>query len=86
MRKSWTDERLDHFAERVDRRFDEVDRRFDKVDREVNRRFDEMDARLARVEYGISTVQRAVVYLAVAQTGAILAGFAATSALIVTHT
>ena len=93
MRKSWTDERLDHFTERVDRRFDEVDRRFDevdrrfdKMDREVNRRFDEMDARLARVEYGISTVQRAVVYLAVAQTGAILAGFAAISALIVTHT
>ena len=97
MRKSWTDERLDHFEGKVDHRFDEVDRRldkmdlevnrrFDKMDREVNRRFDEMGSRLGRLEYGVSTVQRALVYLAVAQTGAILAGFAAISALIVTHT
>jgi hypothetical protein len=45
MRESWTDARLDDFAENTNRRFDSVERRMENGFSEMNRRFDAMDAR-----------------------------------------
>jgi tetrahydromethanopterin S-methyltransferase subunit G len=63
MRESWTDARLDDFAQHTDRRFDEVDHRFDKVDMQfeaVDRRFEDVDRRFdsleRRMEAGFSEV------------------------------
>lgn len=95
MRKSWTDDRLDDFADRIDRRFDGVDRRFDEIDRkftevdrrfkEVDRRLDEMNVRLGRVEEGVWSLQRTLAYGAIAMTTATLAGFTAMIALVATQ-
>lgn len=82
MRKSWTDERLDHFAESVDRRFDEVDRRFD----DVERRFDKIDLELHRVNDRLDGMGRAMIYAAFSITISVLAGYAAMIALVVTRT
>ena len=94
MRKSWTDERLDHFAEKVDRRFDEVDRRFDEVDRRfgeldlrVDKRFDKVEIELHRINDRLDGAgQGDDTTAAFTMTGGILAGFAAMIALIVTRT
>lgn len=91
MRESWTDERLDDFADHVNRRFDEVGRRFDEVGRrlgEVDRRIDSlerhMDKALNRLGDGLESVQRMMVYGVVALSGAFVAGFAALVGLIAT--
>jgi hypothetical protein len=89
MRKSWTDERLDHFAKSVDRRFDAVDRRFDEVDRrfdEFERRFDKIDVELNRVNDRLDGMGRAMIYAAFSITISVLAGYAAMIALVVTRT
>jgi hypothetical protein len=89
MRKSWTDERLDHFAESVDRRFDVMDRRFDEVDRrfdEFERRFDKIDVELNRVNDRLDGMGRAMIYAAFSITISVLAGYAAMIALVVTRT
>jgi DNA anti-recombination protein RmuC len=82
MRKSWTDERLDHFAESVDRRFDEVDRRFEEVDR----RFDKVDVELHRINDRLDDLGKTMYYAAFTMTGGILAGFAAMTTLVLTQT
>jgi hypothetical protein len=82
MRKSWTDERLDHFAESVDRRFDEMDRRFEEVDR----RFDKVDVELHRINDRLDDLGKAMYYAAFTMTGGILAGFAAMTTLVLTQT
>ena len=74
MRKTWTDERLDDFVVHVDRRFDEVDRRLDRVDTELHRINDRLDG-----------MQRTMVHAAVGMSAAILAGYAALAALVVTQ-
>ena len=89
MRKSWTDERLDHFEEKVDRRFDEVDRRFDEVDRrftEADKRFDNVDVELHRINDRLDDFGKAMYYAAATVTGGILASFAAMITLIMTRT
>jgi hypothetical protein len=96
MRKSWTDERLDHFAEGVDRRFDVVDRRFDEVDRrfdevdrrfdDFERRFDKIDVELHRVNDRLDGMGRAMIYAAFSITISVLAGYAAMITLVVTRT
>jgi hypothetical protein len=89
MRRSWTDERLDHFAESVDRRFDEVERRFDEVDRrfnDVERRFDKIDVELHRVNDRLDGMGRAMIYAAFSITISVLAGYAAMITLVVTRT
>lgn len=60
MRESWTDARLDDFAQHTDRRFDEVDRRFDSVERrmengfaEINVRFDALQGMLLQLGGGL---------------------------------
>jgi hypothetical protein len=73
MRKTWTDERLDHFAESVDRRFDVVDRRFDEVDR----RFDELKGEMNQVVGRLDTLTKAVVFSTLTLSGSFLAGFIA---------
>jgi hypothetical protein len=80
MRKSWTNERLDHFAEKVDRRFDEVDRRFDEVDRrfqEVDRRFDKVDHELRRINDRLDGLTKAMIFGTVTMSTSVLAGFVA---------
>lgn len=93
MRKSWTDDRLDHFEEKVDRRFDEVDRRFDEVDRrtrELDRRvekgFDKAEVEFQRINDRLDDFGKAMYYAAVTVTGGILASFAAMITLIMTQT
>ena len=81
MRESWTDERLDHFAEKVDWRFDQVDRRFDEVDR----RLDKVDHELHRVNDRLDGLARTMVHGFVAMTAAMMAGYAATIGLVVTQ-
>jgi hypothetical protein len=73
MRKSWTDERLDHFAEKVDRRFDEVDRRFQEVDR----RFDKVDHELRRINDRLDGLTKAMFFGTVTMSTSVLAGFVA---------
>ena len=92
-RKSWTDERLDHFEEKVDRRFDEVDRRFDAVDRRfgeldfrVEKGFDKAEIELHRINDRLDGLGKAMYYGAFTITGGILACFAAMITLIVTRT
>jgi tetrahydromethanopterin S-methyltransferase subunit G len=82
MRKSWTDDRLDHFAERVDWRFDEVDRRLEEVDR----RFDKVDVELHRINDRLDDLGKTMYYAAFTMTGGILAGFAAMTTLVLTQT
>jgi hypothetical protein len=86
MRKSWTDERLDHFAESVDRRFDGVDRRIDELDQRVDKRFDKVDIELHRINDRLDGMSRVMIFAAFSMTGAILAGYAAIVALVVTRT
>jgi hypothetical protein len=93
MRKSWTDERLDHFAESVDRRFDVVDRRFDEVDRRINeldqrvdKRFDKVDIELHRINDRLDGMSKVMIVAAFTMTSAILAGYAAIVALVLTRT
>jgi hypothetical protein len=81
MRESWTDDRLDHFAERVDQRFDEVNRRFDEADK----RFDKFEVELHRINDRLDTTSRAIVYGALTLSGSMVAGFVAMTALIVTQ-
>jgi tetrahydromethanopterin S-methyltransferase subunit G len=45
VRESWTDARLDDFAQNTDRRFDSVERRMEVGFAEMRGRFDAMDAR-----------------------------------------
>jgi RNase H-fold protein (predicted Holliday junction resolvase) len=88
MRKSWTDERLDHFSERVDRRFDEVDRRFDEVDRrftEADKRFDKFEVEFQRINDRLDVVGKSIIYGALTLSGSMVAGFVAMTALIVTQ-
>jgi hypothetical protein len=73
MRKSWTDERLDHFTEKVDRRFDEVDHRF----REVDRRFDSVDHELHRINDRLDGLAKAMIFGILTLSGSMLAGFIA---------
>jgi hypothetical protein len=87
MRKSWTDERLDHFEGKVDRRFDEVDRRFDTVDRrftEADKRFDKFEVELRRINDRLDGMGKAMYYGAFTMTGGFVACFAAMTTLIVT--
>jgi tetrahydromethanopterin S-methyltransferase subunit G len=86
MRKSWTDERLDHFEEKVDRRFDEVDRRFGELDRRVEKGFDKAEIELHRINDRLDDLGKAMYYGAFTMTGGILACFAAMITLIVTRT
>ena len=81
MRKSWTDERLDHFEEKVDLRFDEVDRRFTELDKRVDRGFDKVDVELHRINDRLDGLGKVMIYGYVTMTGGILAGFAAMIAL-----
>lgn len=74
MRKSWTDERLDDFRVDVDRRFNEVDRRFDRVETE-----------LQRINNRLDDIHRTMVHGFVVMTAAMMAGYAAVTALIVTQ-
>ena len=84
MRKSWTDERLDHFTGSVDRRFDVVDRRFDEVDRRideldhrVDKRFDKVDHELHRINDRLDGLSKAMVFGTLTLSGSMLAGFVA---------
>jgi tetrahydromethanopterin S-methyltransferase subunit G len=77
MRESWTDERLDEFGKRIDERFDRVDERFDDVQREMRQEFGKVDKRLDRLADGLESVQRALIFGAIAMSSAFLAGFAA---------
>jgi tetrahydromethanopterin S-methyltransferase subunit G len=86
MRKSWTDERLDHFEEKVDRRFDEVDRRFGELDLRVEKGFDKAEIELHRINDRLDDLGKAMYYGAFTMTGGILACFAAMITLIVTRT
>jgi tetrahydromethanopterin S-methyltransferase subunit G len=86
MRKSWTDERLDHFEEKVDRRFDEVDRRFGELDLRVEKGFDKVEIELHRINDRLDDLGKAMYYGAFTMTGGILACFAAMITLIVTRT
>jgi hypothetical protein len=81
MREKWTDDRLDDLNHRVDLGFDRVDRRFDQVDK----RFDRVDARFDLLESRFDTMQRTMVQAVIALTGAMLAGWAALTALIATQ-
>jgi hypothetical protein len=82
MRESWTDERLDDFRGEVNRRFDEVDRRFGEVDR----RFDKVDTQLNRVNDRLDGLHKVLVFGIIAYTSAMLAGYGAIVALIITRT
>jgi tetrahydromethanopterin S-methyltransferase subunit G len=86
MRKSWTDERLDHFEEKVDRRFDEVDRRLGELDLRVEKGFDKAEIELHRINDRLDDLSKAMYYGAFTMTGGILACFAAMITLIVTRT
>ncbi|MDQ3724615.1 MAG: hypothetical protein M3335_01790 [Actinomycetota bacterium] len=80
MRESWTDERLDEFGKRIDERFDRVDEKFDRVDErfdDIDKRFEQVDKRLDRLADGLESVQRALIFGAIAMSSAFLAGFAA---------
>lgn len=74
MRESWTDERLDDFADHVDQRFDAVDKRFDRVEAELQRVNDRLDG-----------LQRTMVHGFVTMTAAIVAGNAALIGLVATQ-
>lgn len=82
MRKTWTDDRLDHFALDVDRRFDEVSRRFDAVDR----RFDKVEAELHRINDRLDSMGKALIYGAFSFTIATLTGYGAMIALVTSRT
>jgi hypothetical protein len=86
MRKSWTDERLDHFEEKVDRRFDEIDRRFGELDLRVEKGFDKVEIELHRINDRLDDLGKAMYYGAFTMTGGIIACFAAMITLIVTRT
>lgn len=85
IRSTWTDERLDEFGKRMDERFDRVDERFDHVDEKFDRvdekfdhvdeNFDRVDDRLARLELGIDSNGRAIIFLAVSMSASVIAGF-----------
>lgn len=84
MRESWTDERLDEFGKRMDERFDRVDERIKDLDVRVkqgfvqaDKRFEVVDKRLDRLADGIESVQRALIFGAIAMSSAVIAGFAA---------
>jgi tetrahydromethanopterin S-methyltransferase subunit G len=84
MRKSWTDERLDHFEEKVDHRFDEVDRRFTELDKRVDRGFDKCEVEFHRINDRLDGMHQTMVYGIVGMTGAMFAGYAATIGLVLT--
>lgn len=70
MRESWTDERLDEFAKGVDERFD-------AVQREMRQEFEQVNKHLDRLGNGLETVQRTIIFGAIAMSSAIIAGFGA---------
>lgn len=83
-RESWTDERLDEFGKRMDERFDRVDERIGDVRREmkeqsaqVDRRFEQVNEQLGKLSTGLESVQKAIVFGAIAMSSAFIAGFAA---------
>lgn len=92
MRKSWTDERLDHFKARVDERFDDVDRRFKEVDRRLGRI--EFEMREMRGEIGgmrgeiggihdrLDSMQRMMFHGVIALSASIVAGFGGMAGLL----
>jgi hypothetical protein len=89
MRESWTDDRLDDFRERteenfrhVDRRFEQVDKRFDRVDADLRELRGESKALRGEMNERFESLQRQMVYAAIAMTTAMLAGYAALAGLI----
>jgi hypothetical protein len=92
MVKEWTDGRLDDLSKGIDRgfkqvdhRFDQVDHRFDRVEGEVKSGRQEMRNEFAAMRKEINGVHRAMVFGAIAMTGAILTGFAGICGLIATQ-
>jgi hypothetical protein len=80
MRKSWTDERLNHFEEKVDLRFDEVDRRFDEIARrfmEADKRFDKFEVEFQRINDRLDGLGKVMIYGHVAMTCALIAAMIA---------
>jgi len=96
MPEQWTEGRLDELSskvdrgfEQVDRKFEQVDRRFEKVDADIHALRVEMKTEFAalraeneRTHDRIDSVQRAIAFAAIAQTSAIIAGFAAMCTLL----
>lgn len=70
VRESWTDERLDEFAKRIDERFD-------AMQREMGQEFEQVNKQLDRLGNGLETVQRAIIFGAIAMSSAFIAGFGA---------
>ena len=89
MPQEWTEGRLDELSGKVDRGFEQVDRRFEKVDAdihalrvEIKAEFTALRAENERTHDRIDSVQRAIAFAAIAQTSAIIAGFAAMCTLL----
>lgn len=78
MRKSWTDERLDHFEEKVDLRFDEADRRFTELVKRVDRGFDKCEVEFQRINDRLDGLGKVMIYSNVTMICALIAALFAT--------
>jgi hypothetical protein len=78
MRSTWTDSRLDDFANRTDSRFHELNGRVDNLSEHVNMGFRELRGEL-------SALQRTMVQTTVALAVGMLAGFGGLAGLIATQ-
>jgi hypothetical protein len=78
MRQNWTDDRLDDLNRNVDRRFDRAEDELREFRGEMKEMRSEMNGRL-------DSVQRSMMYGAIALTSAMLAGFAAMVGLVATQ-
>jgi hypothetical protein len=92
MRQSWTDDRLDDLNRNVDgrfdqvnRRFDQVDDRFDRVEGELREFRGEMNEMRSEINRRFDSMQRSMMYGAIALSSAMLAGFAAMVGLVATQ-
>jgi len=85
MRKSWTDERLDHFSARVDERFDEVDRRLGRIEfemREMRKEIGGTNIRVDSINERLDSMQRMMFHGVIALSAAIVAGFGGMAGLL----
>lgn len=71
MRKSWTDERLDHFSVRVDERFD-------RIESDIR----EMRSEMRGMTKTLGAMQRTMIHGVVALSAAMIAGFGGMAGLL----